>query len=140
MAHSIGDLCTGCTVCVKVCPTGATSGSRGERHAIDPERCIDCGACGRSCPASAIADEDGAAVARLPRKAWKRPAFELGPCISCRACARSCPTRCIDMSPPTAPGGSGSFPSLARPSACVSCGYCVDICPVSCIALASEAV
>jgi len=40
--------CTGCTTCLKHCPTEAIRIRNG--HAvIDPERCIDCGACIRYC-------------------------------------------------------------------------------------------
>ena len=41
--------CTGCTTCLKRCPTEAIRISNG--HAvINPERCIDCGICIRNCP------------------------------------------------------------------------------------------
>ena len=41
--------CTGCTTCLRHCPTEAIRIKNG--HAvIDPERCIDCGACIRYCP------------------------------------------------------------------------------------------
>ncbi len=44
--------CTGCTTCLKHCPTEAIRIRNG--HAvIDPERCIDCGACIRYCPQKA---------------------------------------------------------------------------------------
>lgn len=137
MPHTINEACTGCTVCARVCPTGAAAGGRGERHAIAPRLCIDCGACGRSCPAGAIADADGAMVARVPRSAWKRPAFDLGPCISCAACVKACPASCLAMSPPAAPGGGGAYPRMDKLAACVSCGWCAGICPVSCIAMTS---
>ena len=41
--------CTGCTTCLRHCPTEALRIKDG--HAvIDPEKCIDCGACIRYCP------------------------------------------------------------------------------------------
>ena len=46
--------CTGCTVCSKVCPTGAASGERKKVHAIDPAKCTKCGACRESCKFDAI--------------------------------------------------------------------------------------
>lgn len=138
MAHVIGERCTGCTICARICPVAAASGVKGSLHSIDPERCFDCGACGRSCPAGAIADEDGVPVPRLARKAWPRPVFALEACISCRACVRACPISCLEMSAPTRPGGAGALPALARPEACVSCGYCETVCPAACVSLVSE--
>ena len=43
------DKCTGCTTCLKHCPTEAIRINNG--HAvIDDKRCIDCGECIRNCP------------------------------------------------------------------------------------------
>ncbi len=41
--------CTGCTTCLRHCPTEAIRIKDG-RAVIDSERCIDCGACIRYCP------------------------------------------------------------------------------------------
>jgi NADH:ubiquinone oxidoreductase subunit F (NADH-binding) len=46
--------CTGCTVCAKVCPTGAASGERKQVHKIDPAKCTKCGACKQGCKFDAI--------------------------------------------------------------------------------------
>ena len=46
--------CTGCTVCSRVCPTGAASGERKKVHTIDPAKCTKCGACRESCKFDAI--------------------------------------------------------------------------------------
>lgn len=44
--------CTGCTTCLKHCPTEAIRIQSG--HAvINPDRCIDCGICIRNCPSNA---------------------------------------------------------------------------------------
>ena len=52
MSHSIvldHDRCTGCTACVKVCPTEAVRVSR-SKSVIYDARCIDCGRCVQACP------------------------------------------------------------------------------------------
>ena len=47
--------CTGCGVCIKVCPQMAISGEKKKPHTIDQERCIACGLCRDSCKFDAIA-------------------------------------------------------------------------------------
>ena len=44
--------CTGCTTCLKHCPTEAIRIHDGHAQ-IDPNRCIDCGVCIRNCPNNA---------------------------------------------------------------------------------------
>ena len=46
--------CTGCTICAKVCPTGAAKGERKKAHTIDAAVCTKCGACRESCKFDAI--------------------------------------------------------------------------------------
>ncbi len=53
--HSVSlDLsrCTGCTTCLKHCPTEAIRIQEGHAR-INPGRCIDCGVCIRTCPSNA---------------------------------------------------------------------------------------
>ncbi len=53
--HSVSldpNKCTGCTTCMKHCPTEAIRVRNGCAE-IDPERCIDCGECIRNCVNSA---------------------------------------------------------------------------------------
>ena len=47
------DNCTGCTACVRVCPTEAIRVRDRKAH-IDPARCVDCGNCVSVCPFHAI--------------------------------------------------------------------------------------
>ncbi len=47
------DNCTGCTACVRVCPTEAIR-VRDRKASIDPNRCVDCGNCIAVCPFHAI--------------------------------------------------------------------------------------
>jgi ferredoxin len=50
----IDELCTGCLLCKKKCPTEAVSGEKKEVHVIDQEKCIQCGVCHEVCKFKAI--------------------------------------------------------------------------------------
>ena len=48
------DKCKGCTLCSRVCPAGAISGSVKNAHFIDQAKCLKCGACMEKCKFGAI--------------------------------------------------------------------------------------
>ena len=45
--------CTGCGLCVEVCPVEAIS-MEDDKAKIDAEKCVDCGQCVGECPNEAI--------------------------------------------------------------------------------------
>jgi NADH:ubiquinone oxidoreductase subunit F (NADH-binding)/(2Fe-2S) ferredoxin len=61
----IAEKCTGCGLCVKVCPTGALTGPRKEPHNLDDSKCIKCRACYEICNFDAIA---GDAIIAVPAR------------------------------------------------------------------------
>jgi NADH-quinone oxidoreductase subunit F len=50
----LSDLCRGCLVCKKHCPTNAISGELKQPHKIDANACIKCGVCVSHCAFDAI--------------------------------------------------------------------------------------
>ncbi|MEF9852620.1 MAG: NADH-quinone oxidoreductase subunit NuoF [Hydrogenoanaerobacterium sp.] len=50
----IADKCKGCTLCSRVCPTGAITGELKNPHSINTAKCIKCGACMEKCRFGAI--------------------------------------------------------------------------------------
>jgi NADH-quinone oxidoreductase subunit F len=50
----VADKCTGCTLCVRVCPTKAIEGEKKKVHTIDQELCVKCGLCFEACRVQAI--------------------------------------------------------------------------------------
>ncbi len=61
----VAEKCTGCGLCVKVCPAGAIQGPRKEAHNLDLSKCIKCRACWEVCKFDAIA---GDAIIIVPPK------------------------------------------------------------------------
>ncbi len=51
------DKCKGCTLCSRVCPAGAISGTLKQPHVIDNDKCLKCGACIEKCKFGAISKQ-----------------------------------------------------------------------------------
>lgn len=135
MGFTISQDCTGCRACVRICPTRAITGEKKERHTIDTAACIECGACGRICPAGAVADNFGLVLARVPKKNWERPRFNLDRCMSCTICIDTCPAGVLSQVLRKA-GSTRKFPFLENEDGCIACGFCVLDCPVDAVAMA----
>ncbi len=57
------DLCTGCGVCIEVCPRQALELAAKKAVIVDLDRCIECGACQLNCRYDAISVRVGVGCA-----------------------------------------------------------------------------
>jgi NAD-dependent dihydropyrimidine dehydrogenase PreA subunit len=55
--------CTGCGMCVEVCPHAVFRLENHKVRLIDRDACMECGACARNCPAAAVSVESGVGCA-----------------------------------------------------------------------------
>ena len=135
--------CTGCQLCVSICPTQVLRPSVNEygiRHFLIPRLDFtlgycnyDCLRCSKVCPTGAIAplslEQKHSIQTGQVRFVWDL-------CVvtaknqSCGACAEHCPTLAVQMVPYTGDRGEAlSIPEL-DPELCVGCGACEHACPV----------
>jgi len=129
MAHFITTKCTGCTMCIRVCPTGAITGDKRETHLIAPELCIDCSTCGIYCPYDAIEDGMGVIVPKIKPKDIPKAYVVDELCSGCVFCVDACPFDCITMVDKKIPGEAGNFQiAWVDQKKCVSCKLCAQVC------------
>jgi ferredoxin len=57
------DKCTGCGMCLNVCPHRVFVRVGGKVCVGDRDKCMECGACARNCPFDAIEVEEGVGCA-----------------------------------------------------------------------------
>ncbi|TAH35100.1 MAG: 4Fe-4S dicluster domain-containing protein [Planctomycetota bacterium] len=138
-SHFITDLCTGCSVCEKVCPTNAITGGSKEIFYIDPKLCINCSVCGIYCPFDAITGRDGEIVQRIKPKEIPKAEVIEELCTGCTYCVDVCPFDCIEMVPREGEGGHMSdMLAVVDKKACVSCKLCEQVCMKNAIIVPRE--
>ncbi len=57
------DLCTGCTMCINVCPHNVFRLNDKKVEIINKDNCMECGACMMNCPAAALTVNKGVGCA-----------------------------------------------------------------------------
>jgi len=55
--------CTGCGICVEVCPHGVFRIESRKASIVDRDACMECGACARNCPFGALFVRSGVGCA-----------------------------------------------------------------------------
>ena len=135
MSYSISEVCTGCTVCAKLCPVFAVSGSKDSRHIVNEKRCVGCGVCGRVCAKGAVVDGAGKKCAPIKRALWPKPAINAKACSACSICVNDCTPGALRISLPQFRGDICAHAELAQPQKCVGCAICESHCPMGAISM-----
>ncbi|MCD8313583.1 MAG: 4Fe-4S dicluster domain-containing protein, partial [Bacteroidales bacterium] len=132
--------CTGCQLCVSVCPNGVLRPSTDLQTLMQPRASYErgycrpeCTKCSEVCPAGAIVKIDTAEKTsiQIGHAVWIRenciPVIESR---TCGNCARHCPSGAITMVPldPYAEGGKLMIPAV-NTEKCIGCGACENLCP-----------
>lgn len=131
--------CTGCQLCVSVCPSGVLRPSTGLDTFMQPEASYErgycrpeCTKCSEVCPAGAIhkiTPADKSAI-QIGHAVWvKDNCVPLTDGVECGNCARHCPTGAIAMiaADPADPE-SLKIPAV-NAELCIGCGACENLCP-----------
>ena len=141
-AESIKNLqqhCTGCQLCVSVCPNGVLRPSSSLLTLMQPESSYErgycrpeCVKCSEVCPAGAIlkiTPEQKSSI-QIGHAVWvKQNCLPLTNGVSCGNCARHCPSGAITMVH-SEPGNelSAKIP-VVNEERCIGCGACENLCP-----------
>jgi NAD-dependent dihydropyrimidine dehydrogenase PreA subunit len=64
--------CTGCGMCLEVCPHGVFRLEQRKAVLADRGACMECGACRRNCPAEALSVRSGVGCAAGVISGWMR--------------------------------------------------------------------
>lgn len=131
--------CTGCQLCVSVCPNQVLRPSGKWTTWMQPEMSYErgycrpeCTKCSEVCPAGAILEisrADKSAV-QIGHAVWvKENCVPLTDGVDCSNCARHCPTGAITLVEfePGVPG-SPKIPVINE-ERCIGCGACENLCP-----------
>ncbi len=131
--------CTGCQLCVSVCPNGVLRPSSDPERIMQPECSYErghcrpeCTKCSEVCPTGAIEKitrEEKSSV-QTGHAVWiKENCVVTTDNVECGNCARHCPSGAI-MMVPSVPGveSSPKIPAVNE-ERCIGCGACEHLCP-----------
>ena len=131
--------CTGCQLCVSVCPNGVLRPSTRLESLLQPEMSFEkgycrpeCTKCSEVCPTGAIARVDRAekSSTQTGHAVWiKDNCVPLTDGVKCGNCARHCPSGAIIMI--ESEEGNPDAPKIpaVNTERCIGCGACENLCP-----------
>jgi len=137
-ARNMADHCTGCQLCVSVCPNGVLRPSGNLATLMQPEMSYErgycrpeCTRCSEVCPTGAIRPITAAekSSTQIGHAVWiKENCVPLTDGVECGNCARHCPSGAITMTPSDPDiAGSPKIP-VVDTERCIGCGACENLC------------
>ena len=130
--------CTGCQLCVSVCPNRVLRPSGSLMNLMQPECSYErgycrpeCTKCSEVCPTGAIHRIDKAekSAIQIGHAVWiKDNCISATDGVVCGNCARHCPVGAIQMIIPDEQEDFAAIPSVDT-ERCIGCGACENLCP-----------
>lgn len=137
--NNMASHCTGCQLCVSVCPNNVLRPSSGLATLMQPESSYErgycrpeCTKCSEVCPAGAItkitvADKSSIQVGHA---VWVgKNCVPLTDGVECGNCARHCPVGAITMVPSDPNDEESLKIPVVNDERCIGCGACENLCP-----------
>ena len=131
--------CTGCQLCVSVCPNQVLRPSTKLETLMQPEMSYErgycrpeCTICSEVCPAGAILKLTPAdkSATQIGHAVWvEKNCVPLRDKVACGNCARHCPTGAITMVPSDADDADSLKIPVVNVERCIGCGACENLCP-----------
>ena len=131
--------CTGCQLCVSVCPNQVLRPSTKLETLMQPEMSYErgycrpeCTKCSEVCPAGAILKLTPAdkSAPQIGHAGWvEKNCVPLRDKVACGNCARHCPTGAITMVPSDADDADSLKIPVVNVERCIGCGACENLCP-----------
>ncbi len=131
--------CTGCQLCVSVCPNQVLRPSTKLETLMQPEMSYErgycrpeCTKCSEVCPAGAILKLTPAdkSAHQIGHAVWvEKNCVPLRDKVACGNCARHCPTGAITMVPSDADDADSLKIPVVNVERCIGCGACENLCP-----------
>ena len=131
--------CTGCQLCVSVCPNQVLRPSTKLETLMQPEMSCErgycrpeCTKCSEVCLAGAILKLTPAdkSATQIGHAVWvEKNCVPLRDKVACGNCARHCPTGAITMVPSDADDADSLKIPVVNVERCIGCGACENLCP-----------
>jgi len=139
-SRSFAKRCTGCQLCVSVCPNQVLRPSNKISDLLHPRLSYErgycrpeCVKCSEVCPSGAIRPITTAekSATQIGIAAWNKELCIINTDkVKCTLCERKCPTGAITLIPQNADDAASPKIPMVDANRCIGCGACENLCPV----------